>query len=87
MNWEERIERLAARARCESPPQVDVTYGVLAMLTTGQATPITVPERLWMWLAAGSAAVAVPAAVIAGILHKAATSPLPEIVDSIMWAM
>ena len=66
---------------------MDVTYGVLAMLTTGRAAPITVPERLWMWLAAGSAAVAVPVAVIAAVLHNAATSPLPEIVDAIVWAM
>jgi len=65
MNWEHKIERLAARARSERPPQVNVTHRVLAVLASGQAAPITVTERLWMWLAAGSAAVAVPAAVIA----------------------
>lgn len=87
MNWEEKVERLAARARSEQLPQVDVAHGVLAMLASGQAAPITVTERLWMWLAAGSAAVAVPAAVIAVVLYNTAASPLREIVDSISWAM
>jgi hypothetical protein len=87
MNWEKRMEILAARARAEQPPHVDVSYSVLSILTSGQAAPITVAERLWMWLAAGSAAVAVPAAAVAVALYNASTGPLPEIVDSIAWVM
>jgi hypothetical protein len=87
MKWEEQIQRLAARARTEQPPQVDVTHSVLAMLSTGQAEPIAVTERFWMWLAAASAAVAVPAAVVAVTLYNASTGPLREIVNSIAWAM
>ncbi len=87
MNWEKRIEILAARARAEQPPHVDVSHSVLSVLTSGQATPITVAERLWMWLAAGSAAVAVPAAAVAVVLYNASTGPLQEIVDSIAWVM
>lgn len=87
MNWEQRILNLAARARVEEPPRVDVALHVLATLTAGRAEPLTVAERFWMWLAAASAAVAVPAAVIAVIVYNASTGPLPEIVDSISWAM
>ena len=87
MNWEKRIEILATRARVEQPPHVDVAQSVLHILTSGKAEPITVSERLWMWLAAGSAAVAVPAAAIAVVLYDASTGPLPEIVDSIAWVM
>jgi len=87
MNWERRIEILAARARAEQPPHVDVSQSVLSILTSGQAQPITVAERLWMWLAAGSAAVAVPAAAVAVALYNASAGPLPEIVDSIAWVM
>jgi anti-sigma-K factor RskA len=87
MNWENRIERLAARARAEDLPRVDVAHSVLVMLTSGQAEPLTVAERFWMWLAAASAAVAVPAAAIALFVYHTSTGPLPEIVDSISWAM
>jgi hypothetical protein len=87
MNWEKRIEILARRARSERPPQVDVAQSVLSLLASGQAEPITVAERLWMWLAAASAAVAVPAAVIAVTLYNASSGPLPELVDSIAWVM
>jgi hypothetical protein len=87
MNWEDRIHRVAVRARTEPPPQVDVSYSVLAMLRTGQAEPIAVTERFWMWLAAASAAIAIPAAVIAVALYNASTGPVPEIVNSIAWAM
>ena len=87
MNWEKRIERLAARARSEQPPPVDVAQSVLGILTSGQAEPITVAERLWMWLAAGSAAIAVSAAAIAVAVYNASAGPLPEIVDSIAWVM
>lgn len=87
MKWQEQIQRLAARARTEQPPQVDVTHSVLAMLSAGQAEPIAVTERFWMWLAAASAAVAVPAAVVAVALYNASSGPLPEIINSIAWAM
>jgi len=87
MNWEEEIQYLAARARTEEPPRVDVTYRVLSILSAGRCEPITMPERLWMWLAAGSAALATPAAIIAGFVYRSSAGPLREIVDSILWAM
>jgi hypothetical protein len=87
MNWEQKIEQVAARARDENPPQVDVACSVLGILTARQAEPLTVPERLWMWLAAASSAVAVPAAIAAFVLYNQSTQPLSEIAEAISWAI
>ncbi len=87
MTWEKRLEMLAARARAEECPQVNVASDVLGILMSGQAEPLTVAESLWMWLAAGASALAVPAAVIAVAIYNAGTGPLREIVDSVSWAM
>lgn len=87
MTWEKRLEMLAARARAEECPHVNVASDVLGILMSGQAEPLTVAESLWMWLAAGASALAVPAAVIAVTMYNASTGPLREIVDSVSWAM
>jgi anti-sigma-K factor RskA len=87
MKWEQKIEQLAARAREERPPRVDVTSGVLAMLTTGQVQPLTASERFWMWLAAASSAIAVPTAVAAVLLYTRSAQPLSEIAEAISWAI
>lgn len=87
MNWEEKIQRLAARARAEEPPRVNVAPDVLRILTCEQADPLSVGERLWIWLAAGASAVAVPAVAVAVSVYNASTGPLREIMNSISWAM
>jgi hypothetical protein len=87
MNWEEKFMLLAARARTEEVPHVNVVPDVLTLLSSGQAEPLTVAENLWIWLAAGASAVAVPAAVIAVSVYNAGVGPLREIVNSISWAM
>jgi hypothetical protein len=87
MNWEQKIEHLAARARAEQTPRVDVTQSVLHILTVGPAQPLTATERLWMWLAAATSAVAVPAAAAAFILYTRSAGPLNEIVEAISWAI
>jgi hypothetical protein len=87
MNWEETIERLAARAQAERTPRVDVTRSVLCILAAGEAQPLTAAERLWMWLAAGASAVAVPAAAVALILYAHSAGPLNEIAEAISWAI
>jgi len=86
MNWEQRIERLAARARDERPPRVDVACGVLGILSGRRPAPLGVAERLWMWLAAGASAVAVPAAIAAFIFYTHSAQPLSEIAEAIAWA-
>jgi len=86
MNWEQKIEQLAARARDERPPQVDVACGVLGILASNRPAPMGVAERLWVWLAAGASAVAVPAAVVAFVLYTRSAQPLIEIAEAIAWA-
>jgi hypothetical protein len=86
MNWEQKIERLASRAQADRPPKVDVAQNVLQMLTAGQVEPLSVAERFWMWLAAVSSAVAVPAAAIAFMLYARSAGPLSGIVEAISWA-
>ncbi|MBN2450023.1 MAG: hypothetical protein JXR77_06520 [Lentisphaeria bacterium] len=87
MNWERKIEQLAARARDEHPPRVDVACSVLGLLTAGPVQPLTVTERLWMWLAAAASAVAVPAATAAFVLYHRSAQPLGEIAEAISWAI
>jgi anti-sigma-K factor RskA len=87
MNWEQKFERLAAQARAEQSPRVDVAQSVLRKLTAGPAQPMTMSERFWMWLAAVSSAVAVPAAVAAFIIYTRSVEPLSEIAEAISWAI
>ncbi|MEN6334400.1 MAG: hypothetical protein ABFE01_09075 [Phycisphaerales bacterium] len=86
MNWEEKIDRLAARARDERSPRVDVAGSVLGILSARKSAPSGVAERLWMWLAAGASAVAVPAAIAAFIIYTNSAQPLSEIAEAIAWA-
>jgi hypothetical protein len=89
MKWEQRIEILAARAKAEETPHVDVASDVMRILMTNEVEPYSLAERLWLWLAAGATAVAIPAAFIAVTTYNAAArvGPLREIVNSIAWAM
>jgi hypothetical protein len=87
MNWEEKVERLAAQARAEASPRVDVARSVLHILTAEQAQPLTMPERFWMWLAAVSSAIAVPAAAIAFVVYARSVEPLRGIAEAISWAI
>ena len=87
MNWEEKIQKLAARAQAEEPPRVNVAPEVIRILTTEQVDSLTMGERLWIWLAAGASAVAVPMVAVAISVYNASTGPLREIMNSISWAM
>jgi len=87
MDWEKKFELLANRARGEMTPDVDVSHQVISVLSSGQAVPLTVSERLWMWLAAGASAVAGAAAVVAISVYNASSGPFREMIDSISWAM
>jgi hypothetical protein len=87
MNWEQKIEHLAMRAQVEEPPAVDVAQSVLDVLTADRVEPLGTAERLWMWLAAVSSAVAVPAAVAAFVLYARSAGPLSEIAEAISWAI
>ena len=61
MRGDDVIERLAAVARRESPPAVEVAARVLTTI----AAPQPRSDRVFVWMAAGSAATAFACALIA----------------------
>ena len=85
MKNESRFEIMAARARSESPPAVDVSRRVIAILTAERVSLDRAPDRPLMWLAAFSSAVAVPAVVMAIVVYNSWASPLFEISRAIAW--
>ncbi|MBM3477081.1 MAG: hypothetical protein FJX75_27755 [Armatimonadetes bacterium] len=64
MNEEQRLRQLARIARREEPPHVDVARRVMARLRRREAEAAPSVRPL-AWVAAGSAAVAIPLAVAA----------------------
>jgi hypothetical protein len=87
MDWQQKFDGLAAQARAERTPRVDVAQNVLRTLMAEEAGPLTTAERLWMWLAAVSTAIAVPAGVIAFFVYTKSVDPLNEIAEAISWAV
>ncbi len=85
MKNESLFEALSARARNESPPSVDVAGRVIAILNAEQNRIERMAEKPLLWLAAASAALAVPAVVVAIIVYNASTGPLYEISQAIAW--
>jgi hypothetical protein len=85
MKNESLFEALAARARSESPPAVDVAGRVIARLSTEQSRIEKMAEKPLLWLAAASSAFAVSAVVIAIMVYNASTGPLYEISQAIAW--
>ena len=87
MNSKNRFEILAARARSEVAPRVDVAGRVIATLTAEQDRLDRITERPLMWLAVFSSAAAVPAVVLAVIAYYASLDPLFEISEAISWVI
>ncbi len=87
MRNENRFDILAARARSETPPRVDVAGRVIAILTAEQNQLARISERPLMWLAVFSSAAAVPAVVLAIVAYYASLDPLFEISQAISWVM
>ncbi len=87
MKNENRFEELIARARSEAPPRVDVAGRVIAILSAERDRMERMTERPLMWLAAASAAVAVPVVVAAVVVYNASTGPLYEISQAIAWVV
>jgi len=87
MRNENRFDILAARARSETPPRVDVAGRVIAILTAEQNQLAHISERPLMWLAVFSSAAAVPAVVLAIVAYYASLDPLFEISQAISWVM
>jgi len=87
MKNENLFEALAARARSESPPSVDVAGRVIARLSAQQNRIEQMTEKPLLWLAAASSAFAVSAVVIAVMVYNSATGPLYEISQAIAWVV
>jgi hypothetical protein len=87
MKNENLFEALAARARSESPPSVDVAGRVVARLSAEQNRIERMAEKPLLWLAAASSAFAVSAVVIAIIVYNASIGPLYEISQAIAWVV
>lgn len=87
MRNEDRFEILAARARGETPPGIDVAGRVIAILTAEQDRLDRLTEKPLMWLAVLSSAAAVPATVLAIVAYYTWVDPLFEISQAIAWVV
>ena len=87
MNASDRFEGLAAAARSDLAPGVNVSGRVLSALAQGHARCILSDERPLMWLAAISSVAAIPAAVLSVFVYRSVSNPLVEVLDVIYWAM
>jgi anti-sigma-K factor RskA len=87
MNWENQIQQLVNQAKMESAPGINVSGDVLKILSESKIRQVYFSERFWMWLAAASSAIAVPAVMIALITYNNYTQPLKEMVDIISWVI
>jgi hypothetical protein len=87
MRNKDRFEILAAKARGETPPRVNVAGRVIANLTAEQDRLDRITERPLMWVAVFSSAAAIPAAVLAIFSYYTWVDPLFEISQAIAWVM
>lgn len=87
MKNENLFEALAARARSESPPEIDIAGRVIARLSAEQNRIEQLAEKSLLWLAAASSAFAVSSVVIAIMVYNASTGPLYEISQAIAWVV
>jgi hypothetical protein len=86
MTPEERLMQLAASARREVPPAVDVTARVTAMLDGLPAQAAVISTRPLAWLAAASS-IAAAIAVVAAIQFSGTEDSITEITNSIAWVI
>lgn len=84
-NLENQLKMLAAKARGETPPCVNVTDSVIAILTAKKYRNASVSERPLMWLAALSSVAAVVTVLFAIVIYNKWTDPLFEISQAISW--
>jgi hypothetical protein len=71
------IKALAARAKAEPPPEIDVTRAVLSRIREERESALS--ERFWAWFAAGSFVTATAVAVFCLPVFKSVTDPLYEL--------
>ena len=72
----DRLDAIAARARMDAPPAIDVTADVLRRLRTNAAEPV----RPMLWLAAGAITAAAIVAVFSMPYLNGTLDPLTEFI-------
>ncbi len=87
MNDKKYLDALIARARGDQAPNVDVAGRVIAILSGEQTRFEPVSDRLLMWLAACSSAVATSAAVAAVFVYQTWSDPLYELSQAVSWVV
>ena len=87
MNIEKRFKTLAALARAERPPDVDVSTRVLEIIASDHRQVMFVSEKPWAWLAVVSSAAAVLAVLFTIVAYNVWADPLSEISQAIAWVM
>jgi len=85
MNPEQRLEELAALARSEAAPRVDVAHDVIRTLRGMQGRGVLISPRPMMWVAAFSSAAAVIVTVFALVAYYDGGEPLTELSQAISW--
>jgi hypothetical protein len=83
---EEQLKKLMASARRERAPRVDVTDRVMARVRFDRRED-QVSLRPLIWVAAGAAAVAIPAGAIGLDLWGLLTDPLLGLASEAIWWM
>jgi hypothetical protein len=85
MNAEQRLKELAAAARSETAPRVDVAHDVIRTLRGMQGRGVLISPKPMMWVAAFSSAAAVVIAAFALVAWYAGGEPLTELSQAISW--
>jgi hypothetical protein len=87
MNFEKQLEKLAALARGEQAPQINIAHKVLGAISYQAARYGATSERQLMWVAVVSSAVAAMVVVAAVAAYYNVTDPITEISQTISWVI
>lgn len=87
MNIEKQFEKLAAFARNEQSPQVNIAHKVLGAISYQIARRDAASERQLMWVAVVSSAVAAMIVVAAVAAYYNVSDPITEVSDAISWVI
>jgi hypothetical protein len=87
MNIEKRLEQLAALAKNEQSPQVNVASSVLGAISYQTARCDVASERQLMWVAVVSSAVAAMVVVAAVAAYYNVADPITEVSEAISWVI
>jgi hypothetical protein len=87
MNIDKQLETLAAGARGERSPQVNVASAVLGALSYETGRRNVTSEKQLMWVAVVSSAVAAMIVVAAVAAYYNVSDPITEVSDAISWVI